>query len=163
MAGGLFRLASPGTPRAPLSRSAPPPTPAFRGILAPGEADLEPWELHPSLVHFPIAFFLGAILYDLYAWYRGDAGAARVATGLLWAGVGTAALAAAAGVLAYYTGPASYTEEAGQLIWWHIGAAVTQFILFTIVAFVRWRVGPAAPPAWTRVVGLVAAAVLVYA
>jgi hypothetical protein len=86
-----------------------------------------------------------------------------VATGLLWAGVGTAALAAGAGVLAYFTGPASHTEESGQLIWWHIGAAVTQFALFTIAALVRWRVGPAAPPTWTRIVGLVAAAVLVYA
>lgn len=124
---------------------------------------MEPWEIHPSLVHFPIAFFLGAVLYDLYAWWRGDPGASRVATGLLWAGVGTAALTAAAGVLAYYTGPASYTEEAGRLIWWHIGAAVTQFVLFTIAAVVRWRLGPAAPPAWTRVLGVVAAAVLIYA
>jgi uncharacterized membrane protein len=78
-------------------------------------------------------------------------------------GVGPAALAAAAGVLAFFTGPASHTEEAGQLIWWHIGAAVTQFVLFTIAAFVRWRAVPAAPPTWTRVVGLVAAAVLIYA
>lgn len=133
------------------------------GVLSLEEADLQPWELHPSLVHFPIAFFLGAVLYDLYAWRRVDPAAARVATGLLWAGVGTAALAAAAGLLAYFTGPASYTEEAGRLIWWHIGAAVAQFVLFTVVAVVRWRVGPGAPPTWSRVVGLLAAAVLVFA
>jgi hypothetical protein len=68
-----------------------------------------------------------------------------------------------AGVLAYFTGPASHTEESGQLIWWHIGAAVTQFLLFTVIAIVRWRTAPAAPPTWTRIIGLVAAVVLVYA
>ena len=104
----------------------------------------EPWELHPTLVHFPIAFFLGAIALDLYAWYRADPERARVATGLLWAGVATAALTALAGVLAMFTGPASHTEESGDLVWWHIGAAVTQFLLFTLVAFVRWRAQPAA-------------------
>jgi len=123
----------------------------------------EPWELHPTLVHFPIAFFLGAIVLDLYAWYCANPERARVATGLLWAGVATAALTALAGVLAMFTGPASHTEESGNLVWWHIGAAVTQFVLFTLVAFVRGRARAAAPPPWTRVVGLVAAAVLVFA
>jgi len=124
---------------------------------------VELWEIHPSLVHFPIAFLLGAVLLDLYAWWRGAPGWDRVATGLLLAGVATAALAAAAGVLAFFTGPASFTEEAGRLIWWHIGAAVTQFVLFAIVAFVRWRRQPAPPPTWARIIGLVAALVLVFA
>jgi uncharacterized membrane protein len=100
---------------------------------------------------------------DLYVWYRGNPERARVATGLLWAGVATAALAALAGVLAMFTGPASHTEESGNLVWWHIGAAVTQFVLFALVAVVRWRAQPAAPPSWTRIVGLVAAAILVLA
>jgi uncharacterized membrane protein len=121
------------------------------------------WELHPALVHFPIAFLIGGVLLDLYAWRRGDPASARVATGLLLAGVATGALAAAAGVLAFFTGPASHTEESGQLIWWHIGAAVTQFVMFAIVALLRWRLQPAPLPAWTRVVGLIAAVVLVFA
>jgi uncharacterized membrane protein len=124
---------------------------------------VEPWEYHPALVHFPIAFLLGAVLLDLYAWRRGDLASARVATGLLLSGVATAALAAAAGVLAFFTGPASHTEESGQLIWWHIGAAVTQFVLFALVALVRWRRQPAPPPTWTRVLGLIAAGVLLFA
>jgi uncharacterized membrane protein len=121
------------------------------------------WELHPVLVHFPIAFLIGGVVLDLYAWRRGDLAPARVATGLLLAGVATGALAAAAGVLAFFTGPASHTEESSQLIWWHIGAAVTQFVMFAIVALVRWRLQPAPPPVWTRVVGLIAAVVLVFA
>lgn len=124
---------------------------------------MELWEYHPALVHFPIAFLIGAVLLDLYAWRRGDQAPARVATGLLLAGVATAALAAAAGVLAFFTGPASHTEESGKLIWWHIGAAVTQFLLFAVVAVVRWRFQPAPPPAWTRIVGLIAAVVLLFA
>jgi len=124
---------------------------------------VEPWEYHPALVHFPIAFLIGAVLLDLYAWRRRDPASARVATGLLLAGVTTAALTAAAGVLAFFTGPASHTEESGKLIWWHIGAAVTQFLLFTIVAVVRWCVQPAPPPIWTRLIGLIAAGVLLFA
>jgi uncharacterized membrane protein len=124
---------------------------------------VELWEYHPALVHFPIAFLIGAVLLDLYAWRRGDPASDRVATGLLLAGVATAALAAAAGVLAFYTGPASHTEESGKLIWWHIGAAVTQFLLFAIVAVVRWRSQPAPQPTWTRLVGLIAALVLLFA
>jgi uncharacterized membrane protein len=123
----------------------------------------EPWVLHLTLVHFPIAFFLGAIALDLYAWYRADPERARVATGLLWAGLATAALTALAGVLAMFTGPASHTEESGNLVWWHIGAAVTQFLVLTLVAFVHWRAQPAAPPAWSRVAGLLVNAVLVFA
>jgi uncharacterized membrane protein len=122
---------------------------------------MEPWEFHPALVHFPIAFLIGAVVVDLYAWRRGDQAPARVATGLLLAGVATGALAAAAGVLAFFTGPASHSEESGKLIWWHIGAAVTQFLLFATVAVVRWRLP--APPSWTRIVGLIAAVVLVFA
>jgi uncharacterized membrane protein len=124
---------------------------------------VEAWEFHPALVHFPIAFLIGGVMLDLYAWRRGDSAPARVATGLLLAGVATAALAALAGLLAFFTGPASFTEESGKLIWWHIGAALTQFVLFAVVAVVRWRREPAPPPAWTRVLGLIAAGVLLFA
>jgi uncharacterized membrane protein len=126
---------------------------------------MEPWEIHPALVHFPIALLLAAVACDWYAWSRGDGnpGRDRVATGLLLAGIATAALAALAGVLAFFTGPTSYTDQAGRVIWWHIGAVVTQFVLFGIVAVARLQRQPAPPATWTRVLGLIAAAILVFA
>jgi uncharacterized membrane protein len=130
---------------------------------SPGRFLVELWEIHPALVHFPIAFLLGAVVLELYAWWRGEPGWDRVVTGLFLAGVATAALAAVAGVLAFFTGPASFTDEAGRLVWWHIGAAVTQFVLFAIVAFVRWRHLHIPAPAWTRLIGLIAALVLLLA
>lgn len=124
---------------------------------------MELWEIHPAIVHFPIAFLIGAVCYDLYLWARGDHGPSNVVNGLYITGVLTAALAAAAGLLAYYKGPASFTDEAARLVWWHIGAAVTQFVLFGAIAIVRFRHRRDASPSWTRVVAFVAAVVLVFA
>jgi uncharacterized membrane protein len=123
---------------------------------------MEIWEIHPALVHFPIAFFFGGVLLGLYAWRRRE-DLARIATGLLLAGVVTGALTALAGVLAFYTVPSSHTEEAHRLILWHIGLAVTQFVLFTVAAIVRWRRQPATPSSLTRMLGLIAAVILLAA
>lgn len=124
---------------------------------------MELWEFHPTLIHFPIAFLIAAVCYDLYLWARGDHGPSTTVTWLYSAGVLTAAVAAAAGALAFFTAPASYTDEAAEIIWWHIGGAVTQFVLFAIVAIARYRHRRDASPSWTRVVGFVAALVLVFA
>src|SRR5690348_16243428 len=52
-------------------------TPAIPGPTSRRrEVCMEPWEIHPALVHFPIAFLLGAVAYDLDAWRRGDPGRA---------------------------------------------------------------------------------------
>lgn len=120
---------------------------------------MDVWEIHPALVHFPIALLLGGILLDLYAWWRRE-DLAWVATGLLLAGVVTGALAAVAGVVAFYTVPSSHTEEAHRLVPWHIGMAVTMFVLFTVAAIMRWYRQPVPPTSVIRVLGLVAAAVL---
>lgn len=124
---------------------------------------MELWEIHPMLIHFPIAFLIAAVCYDFYLWSRGDHGPSPAVNGLYITGVLTAALAAAAGALAFFTAPASYTDEAARIVWWHIGAAVTQFVLFAVIALVRYRHRRDDSPSWTRVVGLVAALVLVFA
>ena len=124
---------------------------------------MEVWEIHPAVVHFPIAFLIGAACYDVYLWSKGEHGPSAVANGLYIVGVLTAAVAAAAGLLAFYKGPASFTDEASRVVWRHIGAAVTQFVLFAVIAIARWRRRRDASPSWTRVVAIVAALILVFA
>jgi uncharacterized membrane protein len=124
---------------------------------------MEPWEFHPTLIHFPIAFLIAAVGYDLYLWARGDHGPSTIVNWLYIAGMLTAAVAAIAGAVAFFTAPASYTDEAADMIWWHIGGAVTQFVLFAVVAIARYRHRYDASPNWTRVLGVVAALVLIFA
>ncbi|HJT33031.1 MAG TPA: DUF2231 domain-containing protein [Pirellulales bacterium] len=124
---------------------------------------MELWEFHPTLIHFPIAFLIAAVCYDFYLWSRGDYRPSTVVNGLYITGVLTAAVAAAAGALAFFTAPASFTEEAADMMWWHIGGAVTQFVLFAIIAIVRFRHRRTDSPSWTRILGLVATLVLIFA
>lgn len=124
---------------------------------------MELWEFHPTLIHFPIAFLIAAVCYDFYLWARGNHGPSATVNWLYVAGVLTAAVAAAAGALAFFTAPASYTDEAAEVVWWHIGGAITQFILFAIVAIARYRHRRDASPNWTRAVAFVAALILVFA
>lgn len=70
-----------------------------------------PWEWHPATVHFPVAFLLGAVALDLYAWHRGRADLVRAATGLIAAGTLLGLVAVATGLLAFFTVPA-HTAEA---------------------------------------------------
>ena len=53
------------------------------------------WELHPILVHFPIAFLLGGTALDFWALRRPGELLSRSAFGLLLAGVASGWLAAA--------------------------------------------------------------------
>ncbi len=46
----------------------------------------KPWELHPMLVHFPIAFLLGDVVLLLWASWRPTEVRHRTASGLLLAG-----------------------------------------------------------------------------
>src|SRR6266542_897509 len=75
-----------------------------------------PWELHPALVHFPLALLLSGVVLDLYAWWRGRPGQLRAVAGLLVAGVVTGLVAALAGVLAFFTVPA-HTAAAHRLMY----------------------------------------------
>src|SRR5437016_3335265 len=100
---------------------------------------LTPWELHPILMHFPIAFLIAAILLSAYARARSRIDLERVATGLFVAGVIMGLVAAAAGFLAFFTVPESHTELAHTLMYWHLGLMAGALLLFIIVTWVRWR------------------------
>lgn len=118
-----------------------------------------PWELHPALNHLPIAFLLAGIALDLYAWWRGRADLVQVATGLLIAGVLTGVLTALAGVLAFLTVP-GHTQQAHQLMYWHMAIQATALFIFACSAFERWWNGSATPSLAGRLVGCIAGVLL---
>lgn len=129
------------------------------------------WEFHPPLVHFPIAFFIAGVVVDLFAWWRlrqdsSEESARRAlrltqfSTGLLIAGVLTGALAAITGLVAYFTAPV-YAANGTIVMNWHLGLSLASLTLFAWVAFVRWLDWASAPAFTSRIVGLIAAVLLV--
>jgi uncharacterized membrane protein len=121
---------------------------------------MRPWELHPVLIHFPIAFLLGGLLIDLVARFRPRESLTRAASGLLAAGVLSGVVAAFAGVVSYYTVPA-HTEAAHGQMDMHLVLASAALVLFAVVAIARWR--RRAQPASTLALstGLMSAALLI--
>lgn len=117
-----------------------------------------PWEWHPAVVHFPIAFLLGAVVLDLYAWGRGRADLARAASWLMAAGAAIGAVAVATGAVAFFTVPA-HTEAAHRLMYWHLGLMGAAVVGFAAVLDARARAGR--PGTAARIAGLVAAGVLI--
>src|SRR5581483_9127681 len=116
-----------------------------------------PWEAHPATVHFPIAFLVGAVALDLYAWWRARPDLARIATGLMAAGVIAGVVAAATGAVAFFTVPA-HTAVAHTLMYWHLGLMAGAVTVFAGVTLARRRAVP--PAGWMRVAGLFGVAVL---
>lgn len=115
------------------------------------------WELHPALVHFPIAFLLGAVALDFVAIRHPSESLHRAANGLLMAGVASGLIAAAAGFAAFLTVPA-HTEEAHRWMYWHLGLAISALLLFLIAIFQRWRRWAEPVASRIRLLGLLAAA-----
>jgi uncharacterized membrane protein len=124
-----------------------------------GNEILTPWEIHPILVHFPIAFLLGAVALSLYAWWRRQVGLEQVATGLFIAGILMGLLAALAGFLAFFTMPGSHTEAAHDLMYWHLGLQAASLLLFAWVAWRRWRAWALGPNSGVQVIGWIATGV----
>jgi uncharacterized membrane protein len=121
---------------------------------------MRPWELHPVLIHFPIAFLLGGMLVDLIARIRPRELLTRVASGLLVAGVLSGIAAAFAGVVSYYTVPA-HTEAAHAQMDTHLILASAALVLFALVTLARWRRRTQPASALVLSGGLVATALLI--
>lgn len=99
---------------------------------------IHPWEIHPALVHFPIAFLTGGVLLDLFAWRRSRPDLTRVATATILTGVATGWLAGLAGFLAYFTIPA-HTAAAHDLLIAHLILNVAGLALFSAIGYGRAR------------------------
>lgn len=122
---------------------------------------MELWEIHPSLVHFPIALLTAGLCTDIYARARASLNAGHVATGLYVAGVGTGLVTGLAGLLAFYTVPSAHTEQAGDQVVWHLGLALVSVVLFAGVAWMRWRGWQDLPSAGTLAASVVAVGLLI--
>jgi uncharacterized membrane protein len=120
---------------------------------------VEPWEIHPALNHFAIAFLIAAVVVDLYDWCRPGAGARHAATGLLIAGFLTGIVTALAGVLAFFTVP-GHTAEAHRLMWYHMGVQGAALLLFAWPTWWRWRHASQIPIVPVRLLSCLAALTL---
>jgi uncharacterized membrane protein len=92
--------------------------------------------IHPMLIPFPIAFFVGTLVTDIVFTTNGDAFWARMAFYLLAAGLAMAALAALAG-LTDFLGDRLVREK--KAAWHHLIGNVTAVVLEVINLLVRGR------------------------
>lgn len=98
---------------------------------------MKPWELHPGLVHFPVAFLIAGVAVDIYATMKRRDALARIGAGLLVAGVATGWIGALTGILAWFTAPRP--AELHPLMYWHPALAALSMLCFTPLAISRWR------------------------
>lgn len=99
------------------------------GLLAMGS------NVHPVLVHFPIAFLLGFLLLDLCGiWMRRPAWSA-IASGMLYLGALAAVATAVAGLVAAESIP--HDDQVHQLIEWHELLGLT--VAATAAGLATWR------------------------
>src|ERR1051325_7113273 len=87
--------------------------------------------IHPMLVPFPIAFFVGTFVTDLVIWRTGVAFWSAASFWLLSAGLVMAALAAVIGLIDVLGEP---RIQKLQDAWWHAGGNV----LAVLIALYNW-------------------------
>jgi uncharacterized membrane protein len=121
---------------------------------------MNPWEIHPLLVHFPIALLLAATALDVLAIGQRRSDFAWAAAGLLIAGEVSALGTIAAGFLAYFTVP-THSEEAHVRMLIHPVLAGAATLVYALVAVPRWRRRKAIPSRTNIMFSLVAAGLLI--
>jgi uncharacterized membrane protein len=97
--------------------------------------------IHPMLIPFPVAFFVGAFVCDLALWGTGNAMWATGGIWLLGAGLIMAALAAVAGLTDFLG-----DERIRGLndAWWHAGGNVLAVVIELVNWYLRYSGGGAA-------------------
>lgn len=120
---------------------------------------IEPWEIHPMLVHYPIVFLLTAVIVDLIGCFWPHPRLAWAVRWLLLAGVVSGVFAALAGLLAFFLVP-GHTQEAHGLMYWHAGFQAAALIVFASLAWISWRRSPQSLTNVPRVTGWAGALLL---
>src|SRR5205085_2578349 len=82
--------------------------------------------IHPMLIPFPVAFFVGAFVCDIVFWRTGNPYWATTSLWLLGAGLVMAALAAVVGLIDVLGEP---RIRALRDVWWHAGGNVVMVLI----------------------------------
>ena len=110
----------------------------MREINLSSTAKIAGHPIHPMLVPFPIAFFVGALVTDLLYWRAPDAMWETFSIWLITAGLVMAGLAAIAGLIDFVSNKAIRTLAPA---WPHVLGNVLALVLAFINAFVHSRDG----------------------
>jgi uncharacterized membrane protein len=115
--------------------------------------------IHPMLIPFPVAFFVGAFVCDLAFWGTGNAMWATGGIWLLGAGLIMAALAAVAG-LTDFLGDERIRGLSDA--WWHAGGNVLAVVIELVNWYLRYSGGSAAVLPTGLVLSLIVVCILLF-
>jgi len=113
--------------------------------------------IHPMLIPFPIAFFIGAFVCDLAYWQTSNASWATAAMWLIGAGLVMAALAAVVGFIELL-GDAQIRGLNDA--WWHAGGNVVVVLIELYSWYARYTQGAAAVVPKGLILSLIAVCIL---
>jgi len=115
--------------------------------------------IHPMLIPFPIAFFVGTFVCDIVYWQTQNTGWAAATVWLLGAGLVMAALAAVAGLTDVLgDGRIRALDDA----WWHAGGNVLVVLIELYNWYARYSEGTSAIVPKGLVLSLIAVAGLLF-
>lgn len=115
--------------------------------------------IHPMLIPFPIAFFVGTFACDIAYWITGNANWAMVTPWLLGAGLIMAALAALAGLTDVI---GEHRIRALGDAWWHAGGNVIVVLIELYNWYARYSEGAAAVVPKGLILSLVVTCILLF-
>ncbi len=115
--------------------------------------------IHPMLIPFPIAFFVGTLVCDLVYWATESVSWSRATLWLLAAGLIIAALAAVAG-LTDFVGDRAIRQLSDA--WWHAGGNAAVVALSLLNWAIRYAFGSEIILPWGLVISFVVVGILLF-
>jgi uncharacterized membrane protein len=136
------------------------PTPQAPGSANPrSTASIAGHPLHPMIVPFPIAFFVGAFVCDIAFWQTANSFWAAASLWLLGAGLVMAALAAVVGLIDFLGEP---RIQALTGAWWHAGGNVIAVVISLCNWYLRYTSGEAAIVPTGLILSLIVVCILLF-